>query len=257
MVWRDEARTQAMRVAYWNCWVLWFFLWPLPAFGLDIFLSETLPWAYRKAEGQAFDGVGVRIAREISKRSGLEFNIDVFPSARHMTQFKTMGRALSLAMEHNFQDSDGPILSVIAKYPIVVMTKQGSKVKTYEDLIPFSQELGIGVLRGLTYKPLTDDDRIKKVPINDVPSGLRMLASGRLAGIAGSQPLLIANTRRLHLQELPGPLVVIGETTFVLRKRPDTLDSVQHGKVVDAVKSMHKDGTVDRIFQEILNDKNL
>lgn len=246
-----------MRAACWNYWVLLFFLQPLPVFGLDIFLSETLPWAYRKAEGQPFDGVGVRIAREISRRSGLEFNIEVLPSARHMTQFKSMSRALSLAMEHNFQDSDGPILSVIAQYPVVVMTKQGSKVKSYEDLIPFSQELGIGILRGLTYKPLTEDDRIKKVPINDVPSGLRMLVSGRLAGIAGSEPLLIANARRLHLQELPGPLVVIGATTFVLRQRLDTLDSVQHRKVVEAVKNMHKDGSVERIFQKVLNDKNL
>lgn len=246
-----------MKLGWCHSCLLTLLLFPPPVFGIDMFLSETMPWAFKKSEGAAFDGIGVRMVREISRRSGMEFTLHILPSARHMSQFKTMDQALSLAMQHNFKDTDGPVMAVIARSSTVVMMRPGSPARTYEDLIPASQELGIGVLRGLTYKPLTEDKRIRKVPINDVPSGLRMLASGRLAGIAGSQPLLIANARHLNLKDFPGPLVIIGETSFVLRKRPNSLDSTSHRKIKDAIRSMHRDGTVERIFQSVLNDKDL
>jgi hypothetical protein len=225
-----------------------------PGFGVNVLISETLPWAFRKTENAPFDGIGVRMIKELSRRSGVKLTAQVLPTARHLTQFKTMDQALSIAMEHNFTNSDGPVLAVLALYPTVVMIPKGSQAGTYEDLIAHSKELGIGVLRGLTYKPLTDDERIRKTPINDIPSGLRMLNSGRLAGICGSQPLLLANVRRLKLENLPGPQITIGEVAFVLRMRPKSLSATQSKRIKDAVKSMQQDGTILHMFSLIPYD---
>ncbi|MFZ6845390.1 substrate-binding periplasmic protein [Undibacterium sp. RuTC16W] len=225
-------------------------IWMPASEAVNIYLTEVTPYAFAIEHKDKFDGVNVRIVKELSKRSGIPLDIIVVPSSRHVTQFPLEKEAYSISQVNNFTEEEGVQLADITTYPIVVVITQGAVAKSYEDLIRISAEKGIGTMRRLSYGPFGQDGRIKKVEVNTLENGFRMLESGRLAGLIGSQPAILAAAEKTGSEAMLTNVLQIGYGAHVLRSRPEFAKSPSSKALVQAIQEMKKDGTIMRILGE-------
>jgi polar amino acid transport system substrate-binding protein len=222
----------------------------LPCFAFDLYLTEVAPFAYPLAEKRGYDGINVRIAQELVRRSGVPLELKVVPSARHIVSFRAAQDAYSISQYDNLKDEDGPLLAEATRYPVLAVTLPGQTLASYEDLRALSLQKGVGVLRRLSYGPVGPDERLRKVEINTVENGLRMLAAGRVSAVVASQPALMAAAERLGMAEQLGPTLVITYSAQVLRARPASAATPAARLLADTLRAMQKDGTVARIAAE-------
>ncbi|MFZ6676109.1 substrate-binding periplasmic protein [Undibacterium sp. Xuan67W] len=225
-------------------------LWTPASDAVNIYLTEVTPYAFATERMDKFDGINVRIVKELSKRSGIPLDMIVVPSSRHVTQFPLEKDAYSISQVNNFSEEEGTQLADVTTYPIVVVIALGSVAKTYEDLIGLSAEKGIGTMRRLSYGPFGQDGRIKKVEVNTLENGFRMLESGRLAGLIGSQPAILAAAEKTGSEAMLINVLQIGYGAHVLRSRPEFAKSANSKALVQVLQEMKKDGTIARILGE-------
>jgi polar amino acid transport system substrate-binding protein len=230
--------------------ILLLFLTPGLAGAVDLYLTEVVPYAYPTDHSGGLDGLNVRIVAELKRRSGQPIEAKVVPSARHVTQFRQEKQAYSISQTDNLTDEDGPILGEVSQYPVVVVTTKGQPLKTYDELIALSADKGLGIMRRLSYAPLGADERIKKVEINTIENGLRMLAAGRVSAVVGSQPAILAAAEKTETTAMLGAMLVINHASHVLRARPEAANSAMSLALAQTLSSMRKDGTIARIISD-------
>ncbi|MFZ6767450.1 substrate-binding periplasmic protein [Undibacterium sp. Di26W] len=223
----------------------------------NLYLTEVAPFAFARdsKDGKnVYDGINVRIVNELRRRSGVSIELQIVPSSRHVAMFPADKEAYSISQAENFSDLDGVILSEVTQYPIVVVAQRGATLKNFDDLIALSAEKGIGMMRRLSYGSFGQDERIRKVEINTLENGLRMLEAGRISGIVGSQPAIMAAVERNASTQLLGlgPSLVIAYGSHVMRVRPEFASSTT-SKVLSAnLLAMKNDGSIARIVDEFL-----
>ena len=210
-----------------------------------LYMTEAPPYSFLR-NGVA-QGINVRIAEEITARTGIVFVIVVVPSGRHLSMFVQDPDAYSIALIENFSNEDAPQLAVIWQVPVAVIAKKESVIKSYEDLIPLAADKGVGMMRKLNYPVIAHDGRIKRVEINTIENGLRMLQAGRVAAVVASLPGIVDALEKqegsLHLST---PFV-IGHTSFVFRCKPDAQGNSTSRLLAKTIDDMVQDGTMRRI----------
>ncbi|MFZ3000441.1 MAG: transporter substrate-binding domain-containing protein [Undibacterium umbellatum] len=223
----------------------------------NLYLTEVAPFAFVKEskEGKgAYDGINVRIANELRKRSGVPLQLLIVPSARHVVMFPADKEAYSISQAENFSEQEGLILSEVTQFPILVVAQRGAVMKNYDDLITLSADRGIGMMRRLSYGTFGQDERVRKVEINTLENGMRMLEAGRISGIVGSQPAILAAAERNSSSHLLGPSLVISYGSHVMRVRPEFAASA-HSKILSStLLAMKNDGSIARILDDFLKD---
>ena len=125
---------------------------------------------------------------------------------------------------------------------------------SFDDVITQSQDKGIGMLRRMTYGTFGQDERVKKVDISTLENGLRMLDVGRISGVVGSLPAILAAADKIGGRHLVATRLVITHGTDVLRVRPDFALSRNSRMLTAALATMRNDGTIARIMSDFLND---
>jgi hypothetical protein len=143
-----------------------------------LYLTEVAPFAFVVEGTNRYDGINIRIANELQKRTGIQLDVMVVPSPRHMVLFPADTEAYSISHRENFTDDDGLILAEVTQFPVVVVAKSGTAMTSFDDVIAQSQDKGIGMLRRMTYGTFGQDERVKKVDISTLENGLRMLDVG-------------------------------------------------------------------------------
>ncbi|MFZ6845389.1 hypothetical protein [Undibacterium sp. RuTC16W] len=201
-------------------------------------------------EQATFESINERIAKELKRRCPIAIELKIVPAARHIELFPRSKEAFSISRRDNFSDEDGVILAEVIQIPVVVVAARGARLKTYDDIITLGAINGVGAMRRINYPPLSQDSRIRKVEINSVENGLRMLEAGRISALAGTQPAILAAAKRRGSLDNLGPMVVIAYGTYVLRVRPDFEKSVAAIQLRDTMLEMKKNGTIDRIYAE-------
>lgn len=221
----------------------------------NLYLTEVAPFAFIKdsKDGKTtYDGINVRIVNELRRRSAVPIELQVVPSSRHVAMFPADKEAYSISQSDNFTDLDGVILSEVTQYPIIVVAQRGVVLKNFDDLIALSAEKGIGMMRRLSYGTFGQDERVRKVEINNLENGLRMLEAGRISGLVGSQPAILAAAEKNSATQLLGPGLVIAYGSHVMRVRPEFATS-STSKVLSAnLLAMKNDGSIARILDEFL-----
>ncbi|MFZ6778977.1 transporter substrate-binding domain-containing protein [Undibacterium sp. Ji83W] len=220
----------------------------------NLYLTEVAPFAFVKDTKGGYDGINVRIANELRRRSGVSLELVVVPSARHIVMFPADKEAYSISQAENFTNQEGSFLSEVTQFPIVVVAQRGAVLKNYDDLIALSTEKGIGMMRRLSYGTFGQDDRVRKVEINTLENGLRMLEAGRISGIVASQPAILAAAERNASTHLLGPSLVISYGSHVMRVRPEFASSSTSKAINATLLAMKNDGSIARILDDFLKD---
>ncbi|MES2037298.1 MAG: transporter substrate-binding domain-containing protein [Pseudomonadota bacterium] len=220
----------------------------------NLYLTEVAPFAFVKDAKGGYDGINVRIANELRRRSGVSLELVVVPSARHIVMFPADKEAYSISQAENFTNQEGSFLSEVTQFPIVVVAQRGAVLKNYDDLIALSAEKGIGMMRRLSYGTFGQDDRVRKVEINTLENGLRMLEAGRISGIVASQPAILAAAERNASTHLLGPSLVISYGSHVMRVRPEFASSPTSKTINATLLAMKNDGSIARILDDFLKD---
>ncbi|PXX40368.1 transporter substrate-binding domain-containing protein [Undibacterium pigrum] len=220
----------------------------------NLYLTEVAPFAFVKEGKGSYDGINVRIANELRRRSGVPLELVIVPSSRHLLMFPADKEAYSISQSENFTDHDGVILSEVTQFPIMVVAQRGAVLKNYDDLIALAADRGIGMMRRLSYGTFAQDERVRKVEINTLENGLRMLEAGRISGIVGSQPAILAAAERNSSTHLLGPGLVIAYGAHVMRVRPEFAASTQSKALSATLLAMKNDGSIARILDDFLKD---
>ncbi|MFZ6643745.1 hypothetical protein ACO0LL_28735 [Undibacterium sp. TC4M20W] len=220
----------------------------------NLYLTEVAPFAFVKDTKGAYDGINVRIVNELRRRSGVALELVVVPSARHVLMFPADKEAYSISQAENFSDQDGVLLSEVSQFAIMVIAPRGAVLKNYDDLIALSMEKGIGMMRRLSYGTFGQDERVRKVEINTLENGIRMLEAGRISGIVGSQPAILAAAEKNASPHLLGPGLIISYGSHVMRVRPEFAASANSKTISATLLAMKNDGSIARILDDFLKD---
>lgn len=220
----------------------------------NLYLTEVAPFAFVKDAKGGYDGINVRIANELRRRSGVSLELVVVPSARHMAMFPADREAYSISQAENFSNQEGSFLSEVTQFPILVVAQRGAVLKNYDDLIALSMVRGIGMMRRLSYGTFGQDERIRKVEINTLENGLRMMEAGRISGIVGSQPAILAAAEKSASANSLGPSLVISYGSHVMRVRPEFASSAASKTISATLLAMKNDGSIARILDDFLKD---
>ncbi|MFZ6874487.1 substrate-binding periplasmic protein [Undibacterium sp. Di27W] len=220
-------------------------LWSLNASSATLYLTEAPPYSYIK--NGLSQGINVRIAEEISLRSGIPLTIVIVPSSRHINLFNQDKDGYSIALVENFNDKDAPQLATVWQVPVALITKKEIILKSYEDIIPYVADKGLGVMRRLNYPHIGQDARIKRVEINTVANGLRMLQAERVAAIVATLPGILDAIEKQEPQLQLGTPLIIGQTSFVLRSRAEAQNNPTSKLLAKAIENMIQDGSIRRL----------
>ncbi|MFZ6875637.1 substrate-binding periplasmic protein [Undibacterium sp. Di27W] len=223
----------------------------------NLYLTEVTPFAFVKDGKGSYDGINVRIAHELSRRSGVSFELVVVPSARHLLMFPADKEAYSISQAENFTEQEGIFLSEVTQFPIMVVAPRGAVLKNYDDLIALSMERGIGMMRRLSYGSFGQDERVRKVEINTLENGMRMLEAGRISGIVGSQPAILAAAEKNASANLLGPGLIISYGSHVMRVRPEFASSATSKTISSTLLAMKNDGSIARILDDFLKEPKI
>ncbi len=221
------------------------------AVAAPVLMSNVAPWAIESAK-YGIDGVNVRLIKALSQRSGVPLVPTVVPTARHLAAFKGRQDAYSLSLATNLSDEDGAVVGRVATYPVVLVAMATQPMANYEDFVKSSNR-GVGVLRALKYEPLSSDSRVSKVDIATLESGLRMLVAGRLDAVVATLPAIQYQLRSMGGTASPNQFLRVSESTWVLRARPQ-IDMAQRAQLAQALAEMMRDGTVERIVTQFLQE---
>lgn len=221
---------------------------------VHLYLTEVAPFAFVADSSGRFDGINIRIANELQKRTGIKLDVLVVPSPRHVVLFPADTEAYSISHRENFTDDEGLVLADVTQYPVVVVPRSGVVLNNFDDVIALSQDKGIGMLRRMSYGTFGQDERVKKVDISTLENGLRMLEVGRISGVIGSLPGILAAAEKNGSLHLISSRIVITHGTHVLRVRPDFAQSRTSKMLTAALTVMRNDGTIARIINDFMSD---
>lgn len=219
---------------------------------VNLYLTDVAPFAYFTDKDGHADGINIRIAHELERRTGISLNLIIVPTVRHLTLFVADKEAYSISHRENFNDDEGQILGDVTHYPIVVVAHTETPITTLEDVIHLSQQKGIGMMRRMTYGTFGQDGRIRKVEISTLDGGLRMLQAGRISGVVASMPALQAAAKKNGSDLQSAQCVVIAHGAHVLRVRPAFAQTNTSRQLSAALAAMHADGYIARVVSDFL-----
>ncbi|MFD2261998.1 hypothetical protein ACFSM5_03800 [Lacibacterium aquatile] len=145
------------------------------------------------------------------------------------------------------------ILGELLSVPLLAIgRRQGQQIRRFDDLYTLPQ--GVGMLLGTNYgSPMLADPRLPRVDVSDSVLGLRMLASGRLDALVGSQVTLVGQAREAQLTDKLGDRLVLGSMPFRLAVAEENRNAPATLAVLEAARAMQADGTVAALLDQVTN----
>lgn len=195
-------------------------------------------------EGDNASARGMEIVKEAYRRAGLEVKAEILPNERGI-------------VSANNGDTDGDTMRVAgleAKYPNLVRVPEpvmlfnvvaftaglNFDVKGWESLKPHS----LCIVRGFKLGEIRTEGMNRELPANP-EAALRMVRAGHcaVATMAESFWLMIDEMKLGPLRALDKPVESVPLYHYVHARHAGLVP-----KLADALKSMHKDGSIDRIM---------
>lgn len=219
---------------------------------LTLYMPEAMPWS---ALTQDPNGPGVfdDWAAEITKRTGIGFDVKRAPSARLQQALKdgTVDMAFGVKSTGTAGFVDYPICPVAS--PIVIIAAKGFALTKIENLYTAPQ--GVGIIRGVTYDQAFDENpQIKKSEEPNVETTLRKMAAGRLQATIGSGVSLYYQAKTSGVRDVLGDRLVIGKIEACLRTPTGKSNSPAVQAMVKALEAMRADGTAAAIVTKYVGE---
>lgn len=217
-----------------------------------LYLPEAAPWS-----GVANDPNGPGVfdgwAAEISRRTGIAFDIKRAPSARLQQALKDGSVDLAFGVKSTGTGSfvDYPACPVAS--PVLIIAAKGFKMQQVEDL--YSAPQGVGVIRGVTYDKAFDENaQIKKSEEANVETILKKMDAGRLQATIGSGVSLYYQAKTSGVRDILGDRLVIGKIEACLRTPAGKSTTPVVLAMVKALEAMAADGSAAAIVTKYVGD---
>lgn len=217
-----------------------------------LYLPEAAPWSNLTGDANG-NGVFDDWATEITKRTGLVFDIKRAPSARLQQALKDGSVDLAFGVKSTGTASfvDYPACPVAS--PVIIIAAKGFALTKIDDLYAAPQ--GVGVIRGVTYDQAFDENaQIKKSEEANVETILKKMAAGRLQATIGSGVSLYYQAKTNGLRDVLADRLVVGKIDACLRTPTGKSNTPVVQAMVKALDAMKADGTAAAIVTKYVGD---
>lgn len=204
---------------------------------------DILPWGRRGPDGTP-EGVYADLLRAIGERSQCPMTLRVVPIQRSIQDVRLGVSQVTMMLDRQDMNEAGLTLGTVVRLPVQVWLPLGSPVRTVDDLAGRT----VAVLRGPTYhEGVQTDPRIRKYPVSSPRQQLDMLRIGRVDAALGVEQNFLVAARSLDLRpDAFAPPLQLGGREVKLWLARSLAQSPCRQRLVDALKSLHDDGTIAR-----------
>ncbi len=199
---------------------------------------------------QGSSGLMYDIGMLIARRAGLAVENHVVPYARTVLSLQNGVSDLVLRFSNDELKTVAYQVAPVLALPTVVVTRREAALQRLEDL----SRLSLAVPRSF---PLPDSlaslAGLRLQSVNNNEHAIQMLMSRRVDAAYGSNLGLFGAARGLGLrmQEFARPLVVERQSFWLhLSRRSATPELID--RLTKAVESLHRDGSISRLYQRAL-----
>lgn len=192
-------------------------------------------------------------AAEVSRRTGLTFDIKRVPSVRALEGLKDKTIDIAFGIKGVGLEGivDFPICPVSSS--VLIIASKNFPMTKIEDLYTAPQ--GVGVTRGIKYEKSFDENtQIKKSEEPDLDTILRKMSAGRLQAIIGSGFSLFYQAKMSGMRDILGDRLTIGRIDACLRTPAGKSDTPTVRAMVKALDAMKADGTAAAIVTKYVGE---
>ncbi|MGM0435201.1 MAG: hypothetical protein ACQEQ1_11125 [Pseudomonadota bacterium] len=219
---------------------------PASAEPVTFSLAAIEPWAERTLEGER-RGLLVDLVEEIRSRADIPIRYQVRPHSRAILEMEE-GHAefVPTFVAPGIKEIGKPVADLLDVQVLVLGRADDDPIDSLNGL----QGENVGYLSGTWYgHTFTTNEAIRKVPVNNVAHGLRLLQRDRLRAVVASEVAIPAGfdpdgsgapvRTLMRLDTLKGKIYMSRSSP-----REEAAEAI-----AAAIEGMHEDGTMERLFR--------
>lgn len=208
-------------------------------------LAAIEPWAERTPEGER-RGLLVELVEAIRERAAVPIRYQIRPHSRAILELEE-GRAdfVPTFMAPGINKIGRPVAELLDVQVLVLGRADDEPIDALREL----DGQNVGYLSGTWYGHVfTANEAIRKVPINNVAHGLRLLQRERLKAVVASEVAIPAGFDPESGDTPVRTLLRLGTIKGKLYMARASSREAAAEAVSAAIESMHEDGTMTRLF---------
>jgi|AntDeeMetagen681_2_1112603.scaffolds.fasta_scaffold00047_26 ABC-type amino acid transport substrate-binding protein len=211
-------------------------------------LAAIAPWAKETPDGEP-QGLLVDLVKELRSRTGLPLRYHLRPHARTLLELEEgiadFVPSFAAPNVEKISDRVGHLVTV----RVLVLGRAGDE--SVDSLAELNGQ-NVGYLAGTWYgSTFEENDRIHKVPVNNVAHGVRLLKRERLKAVVATE-IAIPSGYNPESEDSPSLKVLLElepNEGKLYMSRKSSLDQ-ERKRIAEALKAMHEDGTMEKLFRE-------
>ncbi|TDT38628.1 amino acid ABC transporter substrate-binding protein (PAAT family) [Halospina denitrificans] len=210
-------------------------------------LAAIDPYA-REVPGGEPQGVLVEIVKELRSRTGLPLRYHVRPHGRTLLELEEGIADFVPSFATPGVERIGERVGHIATARVLVLGRDGDE--SINSLAGLNGD-NVGYLDGTWYgRAFEKNEKIHKVPVNDVAHGVRLLKRGRLKAVVATEIAIPPGYNPEHTDDSTLKILLELEPNEgkLYMSRRSSRDKASE-LIAEALKAMHKDGTMDRLLE--------
>lgn len=201
---------------------------------------------------QGAGGLMYEIGQLIAERAGLAVENQVVPYARTVLSLQNGSADMVLRFSNDELRAVAHQVAPVLPLPTVLVSRREAPVQRLDAL----SHLALAVPRSFPMpESLTGLPGLRVQWVNNNEHAVQMLVGGRVDAAYGSNLGLFGAARGLGLrmQAFARPLVVERQTFWLhLSRRSATPELIE--RLTKAVESLHRDGSITRLYQRVLDE---
>ena len=208
-------------------------------------LPAVKPWAQRTSAGER-TGLLVDMVEEIRRRTAVPIRYHVRPHSRAILELKE-GAAdfVPTFVAPGMARIGKPIAHIVSLDVLVLGRKEDDPIGSLAGL----EEGNVGYLSGTWYgQAFAGNERIRKIPVNDVAHGLRLLKRERLEAVVATEVAIPSGFDSGSVDTSVRTLMKLGTVDGKLYMSRETNPEKAAVSIANAMASMHEDGTMEALF---------
>jgi polar amino acid transport system substrate-binding protein len=212
------------------------------------------PWSFVKNNNVS--GIIPDIANAIAKEAALAIEIEIVPYSRMVNDLKNGSADFSILSRNSNNDDFVTYINKVFTLNVILLTRNGTTIKSLNSLYERQNIKSIGVLRGAsTSLEDIDDERITIIKINNVSQGLKMLNAKRIDAFLTIEATSLYESKKLGMSsafEFPGYKIEIREAWLQVSKKSRYGSELPYEAISAAVEKMKAEGEINRIIEKYL-----
>ncbi|MGM0451110.1 MAG: substrate-binding periplasmic protein [Pseudomonadota bacterium] len=208
-------------------------------------LPAIQPWAERSPEGER-SGLLVDMVEEIRDRTDIPIRYHIRPHTRAILELEE-GHAdfVPTFVAPGMARIGKPIAHILSLDVLVLGRADEKPIESLADL----EGENVGYLNGTWYgRAFANSDSIRKVPVNNVAHGLRLLRKERLKAVVATEVAIPSGFKPDEADTPVRTLLTLGTVEGKLYMSRATRPEEAAAAIATAMEAMHEDGTMSALF---------